>query len=125
VVNRPLVPYTLTKRPPTATKTTRGGAPTADPGASKNSDDDDDEEENSDEEVSSTVGVPLGDQDAPLSFSSAMQTRSWMTAPLTAPMMPEMYGHSNYWQQQQHYAQDDSADMQQVRCSTSYTNSTR
>jgi hypothetical protein len=89
------------------------------PSASKNSDDDDDEG-NSDEEVSSSVGVPLGDQDAPLSFSIAMQARSWMTAPLTAPMMPEMYGHSNYWQQQQHYAQDDSADMQHVRCSTPF-----
>lgn len=71
-------------------------------------------------EVTSTVGIPRFNQDAPLSFNSSIQGHGWSSAPLVSPMLPEMYAApsssslATYWQRQQHYAQDQSTEMQQV-----------
>lgn len=77
---------------------------------------------NDENEVSSTVGMPQMDQDAPLTFSSSVGGRVWSAAPLVSAMVPEMYAASSstnssahYWQQQQHYAQALSADTDQVK----------
>ncbi|XP_076443325.1 proline-rich protein PRCC-like [Babylonia areolata] len=78
-----------------------------------------------DNEVSSTVGVPVVNQDAPLTFSTTMQSGGWTTAPLTSPMLPEMYaepvssGAASYWQMQQHYAQQYEEDEQEASSSNS------
>lgn len=70
------------------------------------------------QEDSVVYGVPILDQDRPLSFKSTDHFQSWSSAPLVAPMMPEMYArHSGFkaasaaqWQKHLHFAQDTLTD---------------
>lgn len=79
-----------------------------------------DDEGSGENEVTSTVGIPQFNQDAPLAFNSSTQSLGWSTTPLVSPMLPEMYAApssssaASYWQRQQHYAQDYAAETQQV-----------
>lgn len=68
-------------------------------------------------------GIPVVNQDAPLSFSSAILSRGWSLSPLVSPMTPELYvapsegsskNSAQVWQTQQHLAQESVEDNLEV-----------